>query len=305
MTETVYNLFLIYQDQVCSQVRYVEHKVSLSDEEAVNFLLRRVPVDFNNSIAVGLTRSFTKSQHDARVRLGHGQLSWEEVFVLLKAGERPLSVVTPVVNGELQVAFKTQLGDPGIYLRRDMIPGLQMDDWTSKYMKDGGLQLSQLINDDYFKAIRLTFNAKLYVSAMKLLLIAIDSLSYIEFGEDGTNVFTKWVNTYADLKLLGITADELWELRNGLLHMTNLDSRAVDRKKARRISFYVGQEMFYEHDGIHFFSFHQLLVEVDRAHVRWLQTYNQNTAKRADFVSRYDKTISDVRTAHSKFGTRE
>lgn len=40
-------------------------------------------------------------------------------------------------------------------------------------MKGGGLQLSRLINDDYFEAIKITFNAKLHVSAMKLLLSAI------------------------------------------------------------------------------------------------------------------------------------
>jgi hypothetical protein len=46
-----------------------------------------------------------------------------------------------VVNGVLQVEFKSQLGDPNIYLRNDMTPGIHMDDWIIKYRKDGGLQL--------------------------------------------------------------------------------------------------------------------------------------------------------------------
>jgi hypothetical protein len=35
MTETIYNLFLMYQDGVCGQVRYVAHETDASDQEAV------------------------------------------------------------------------------------------------------------------------------------------------------------------------------------------------------------------------------------------------------------------------------
>lgn len=299
MAETVYNLFLIYRDGVCAEVRYVAHDVDLSDQEALDFLLGRVALDLNNSTAFPLTKPFTKEEHDARTRLGHGQFLWEEVYVHLEAGEQPLSVITPVVNGIPQVKFKSQLGDPNIYLREDMTPGVHMDDWILKYTKDGGLQLSELIHDDYFQAIKITFNAKLHVSAMKLLLSAIDSLAYIEFGDNNGNVFVKWMDTYVDLKPLGITAEELWELRNGLLHMTNLDSRAVGKMKVRRISLHSGPKSFYEHDGVHYFSFYELLMEVGRSLVRWLETYNHDPGKRVDFVSRYDKTISDSRVARS------
>jgi hypothetical protein len=297
MAETIYNLFLMYQDGVCSQVRYVTHEIDSSDQEALDFLLGRVAVDLNNSKAVQLTKPFDKAEHDARTRLGHSQVLWDEVYRVLGAGEQPLSVVTPVVNGIPQVEFRSQLGDPDIYLREDMTQGIRMDDWILKYMKDGGLQLSQLIHDDYFEAIKITFNAKLHVSAMKLLLSAIDSLAYIEFGEEKINVFIKWMDVYADLKPLGITSEELWELRNGLLHMTNLDSRAVNKKKVRRISFHVGAKPFYERDSIHYFSFYELLMEVGRAHVRWLETYNVDFGKRVEFVSRYDQIISDSRVA--------
>ncbi|MGY4174961.1 hypothetical protein ACVIHH_000252 [Bradyrhizobium sp. USDA 4518] len=298
MAETIYNLFLVYQDGVCSQVRYVTHEIDASDDkEALDFLLGRVAIDLNNSKTIKLTKPFDKAEHDARSRLGHSQVLWEEVYQVLGAGEQPLSVITPVVNGIPQVQFRSQLGDPDIYLREDMTQGILMDDWIIKYTRDGGLQLSELIHDDYFKAIKITFNARLHVSAMKLLLSAIDSLAYIEFGDE-RDVFIKWMNAYADLRPLGITSEELWELRNGLLHMTNLDSRAVNKRKVRRISFHAGAKLFYERDGIHFFSFYELLMEIGRAHARWLETYNVNPEKRVDFVSRYDQTISDSRMAH-------
>ncbi len=89
------------------------------------------------------------------------------MYQILGAGDQPLSVVTPVVNGIPQVAFRAKLGDPNIYLREDMTQGVQMDDWILKYRKDDGLDLPQLIHDDYFEAIKITFNAKLHVSAMK------------------------------------------------------------------------------------------------------------------------------------------
>ncbi len=73
MTETIYNLFLIYQDGVCGQVRYVTHETDAGDREALDFLLGRVAVDLNNSKVINLTKPFDKAEHDARTGLGHGQ----------------------------------------------------------------------------------------------------------------------------------------------------------------------------------------------------------------------------------------
>lgn len=295
MSETVYNLFLIWQDEVCATVRYVTHHVDMNDKAALDFLLSRVALDLNTSKAFSLKTPFTREYFDACTRLGYGHLLYDEVFEFLKSNDQPLSVVTPVVNGIPQIKFKSQLGDPNIYLRPDMLDGGQMDDWLIKYMRNGGLQLSQLINDDYFLAIKMLYNAKLYVSSMKLLLSAIDSLAYFEFGNINENVFIKWINTYADLRIIAITAEELWELRNGLLHMTNLSSKKVTFNKIRQISFHIGIEPFFEKDKIHYFSFHTLIMIIASAHVQWLETYNQHTEKMVDFVRRYDKTVSDSR----------
>jgi hypothetical protein len=147
--------------------------------------------------------------------------------------EQPLHVATQVVNNIPQVRFSSAIGDPDIYLREDMTDGVSMTDWLIKYANGTTIDISQLINDDYFLAIKLTFNAKLYVSSMKLLLSAIDSIAYIEYG-DKKDIFEKWLTTYADISHLGITPKELWEMRNGLLHMTNLNSREVSKKRCVR-----------------------------------------------------------------------
>lgn len=299
MSEPIYNLFLMWNDFVCSSVRYVVHEVDMDDAAALKFLQQRVPMDLNASKAIQLTKPFTKEEFDARTRLRQEIILIDEVFILLGAGQQPLFVLTPVVNGVPQVEFQSEMGDPDIYLREDMTGDHKMDDWLLKYAKGNVLDLPSLINDDYFLAIKQTFNAKHYVSSMKLLLSAIDAIAYIEHGDANgkQTIFEKWLATYADVSPLGITPQELWELRNGLLHMSNLNSRQVNKKTVRQISFHVGAKPFYERDGIHFFSFYGLIQAVSQGLGKWLQSYNDDREKMVSFVSRYDQTISDSRLA--------
>ncbi|HEY0235134.1 MAG TPA: hypothetical protein VGC86_08795 [Afipia sp.] len=271
----------------------------MDDASALRFLQSRVPIDLNASKEVQLTKPFTKEEYDARTRLRHGHFLYDEVFILLGAGQQPLHVATPVVDGNPQVQFASEIGDPNIYLREDMTGDHKMDDWLIKYTEGNVLNIPALIKDDYFSAIKITYNAKHYVSSMKLLVSAIDSLSYIEYGDGNgrQTVFEKWLSTYADLSDLSITPQELWELRNGLLHMSNLHSRQVNKKAVRQISFHVGIKPYYERDGIHFFSFYGLISAVAKAIQKWIETYNADREKMVSFVSRYDKTISDSRLA--------
>lgn len=297
--EPIYNLFLMWNDFVCSSVRYVIHDVDLEDDAALTFLQQRVPMDLHTSKPIELTKPFTKDEFDARTRLRQGLVLIEEVFKKLGASKQPLFVITPVVNGIPQVEFKAEMGDPNIYLRDDMTVDHKMDDWLIKYTKGNLIDLPALINDDYFLAIKQTFNAKHYVSSMKLLLSAIDAIAYIEHGDKlgKPTIFERWLATYADLSPLGITPQELWELRNGLLHMSNLNSRQVDKKTVRKISFHVGALPFCERDGIYYFSFYGLIQAVSQGINRWIESYNAEPGKMTLFVTRYDQTISDSRLA--------
>ena len=54
----------------------------------------------------------------------------------------------------------------------------------------------------------------------------IDTLGFGEYGPVG-NCFVTWLDEYCDMGQAGVTSPELWELRNSLLHMTNLDSNRV------------------------------------------------------------------------------
>jgi hypothetical protein len=103
----------------------------------------------------------------------------------------------------------------------------------------GCFDVPQLINDDYFLAIKQLFNARHFVSAAKLLMSFIDTVGFIDAG-DVRDGFSQWLDKYADLTSLGISPKELWEFRNGLLHMTNLRSRAVASGNTAPLIFYVG-----------------------------------------------------------------
>ncbi|RDS80960.1 hypothetical protein [Dyella psychrodurans] len=297
--ERIYNVFLFFENDICSIVSYFAHDHVGSDSDGVAMLKTSVNRDLLNAVKVTLKTPFTRDEFHAKCRLGIGHHLYDEAFAALGASASPLFVTTPVVNGTLFFNHPIEHGDIDIY---DLAPkegkNRQMVDWLVKYATPKGIELSQLIHDDYFQSIKLTFNAGLYVSAMKLLVSCIDSIAYIEYGnEKKFTPFTKWLDTYADLLPLGITSAELWELRNGILHMTNINSSKVRDNKIRRISFRVGGPPDYprESDGVYYFDFLDLIRAFADAQARWLASYNANTEKFAKFVERYDETISDSR----------
>jgi hypothetical protein len=299
--EPIYNVFLFFEGDTCSTVGFKTHNHSGSDEDGVRFLTARLSDDLREAVRLGLTKPFSRSEYNARCRLSDGHHLYDELFAAAGANAAPLFVSTPVKDGVL--FFNYSCSTTGPLDMTDVSAKLGskgfMDDWLVKYKNEKGINLSQLIHDDYFLAIKLTFNARLYVSAMKLLLSCIDSLAYIEYGYE-QGAFVRWLETYADLTSLRITAAELWELRNGVLHMTNINSRKVSQNRVRRISFRVGGSPEFTQDsanGVYYFDFYGLIQRFAEAQGRWVETYNMDRDKFAKFLERYDETISDSRLA--------
>lgn len=307
MAEQIYNVFLFFDsDDTCSEVGYAAHTHSGTDQQGIAMLRERVEADLPNVEKITLATAFTRSEYNARCRLGDGHFLYDEVFVKNGAGQAPLFVATPVVDGHVHFNHFSEhdqldvndvaekLGERGV-----------MIDWLRKYTTEKGFNFSQLIHDDYFLAIKLTFNARLYVSAMKLLASCIDSLAYIEYGDDRKcTPFVKWLDTYADLEPLGITATELWELRNGILHMSNINSSKVRSNKIRRISFRVGGPPDFPRQTLdtYYFDFWGLIQAFAQAQANWIESYRNDRSKFAKFVERYDETISDSRVAITHVG---
>lgn len=307
MTEHIYNIFLFFDaNDVCFEVGCTAHTHNGTDQEGIDLLRECVEADLPNAEKLALSVPFTRSEYNARCRLGEGHHLYDELFVQIGASPAPLFVSTPAKDGIAHFNYSSEHGDSDV---NDIAEKLGehgvMVDWLRKYTTEEGFNFSQLIHDDYFLAIKLTFNAGLYVSSMKLLVSCIDSLAYIEYGDDrGSTPFVKWLDTFADLSPLGITAAELLELRNGILHMTNINSSKVRSNKVRRISFRVGgpPEHPIESSDVYYFDFYGLVQIFAQAQAHWIKSYDSNRSKFVKFVERYDETISDSRVAFKHLG---
>jgi hypothetical protein len=170
-------------------------------------------------------------------------------------------------------------------------------DYFGRFFTKDGFDFGGLLNADFFQPVRILFQQQHYVSATKLLVIAIDSIGYVEFGDE-PGTFVKWLDKYAELGKLGITASELWEHRNSLLHMSNLDSRKVLTGSVRRLVAYVGEipeAVKLDQSTTGYYNLQKLILEFAAACGRWVETYDKDREKIDAFVSRYDLITSDAR----------
>jgi hypothetical protein len=229
----------------------------------------------------------------ALARTGRSLKIFEDFFTRYNASTSPLCCITPIVNGEPKVDI-AQGHEPFYVSGFEDHPKLgrgKMEDYLESYTTSDGFNMPELLNDDYFNAIKLLFNSKYYVSF-------IDTVSYIEFG-DISGGFVQWLNKYALIEKLGITELQLWEHRNSVLHMSNLDSRKVLAGKEKRISFCVAQSGYVSSQDLdtQYFNLKDLIDEIAQALSRWIQTYEDDRDKILIFVERYDRVISDSRQA--------
>jgi hypothetical protein len=300
--DTVYNLFLYVDKSRIKALGVAPHVLDGTDEQKISVLQERVQQDHKTAKQFEVKGAFEWSAYEGLMRLGRELEIFEEIFQDCKAPPNPLVVITPVVDGAPLVLAITRLGPLNLEDFRGTPleePGVLVD-YLKGYVQDGHFDLPRLMNDDYFLAIKLLYNAHHFVSTAKLLMSFIDTVAFIDAG-DVRDAFALWLDAYADIASLGITAKELWEFRNGLLHMTNLRSRAVASGKTAPLIFYVGslsQPHPSSPSGAKYFSLKGLLDVIAAATSRWIETYNKNPNKLIDFVSRYDLTISDSRVAY-------
>jgi len=300
--ESIYNLYLYFDpDDRCDRVGYAAHDLDGDDDVGRQLLQKNVKADLQRATKVKLSRPFTRHEYNTRCRLGTERELFDEALSHAGAGKGPLVLVSPVIKGRVTYNYSSQFGEFDVG-EASLAAGEhgQMVDWFTKYVTSEGARFDKLINDDYFAAIRLTYQKGLYVSSMKLLLSCIDSLAYVEYGDvRAPSSFIRWLRDYADLAPLEITAEELWELRNGLLHMSNLNSSQVRANSVRRISFRVGGAGVKLPDtgSIHYFEFRGLIDVIGLAIGSWIESYDVDREKIHKFVERYDETVSDARLA--------
>lgn len=305
-TERIFNLFIYFNDGTATKAGVRFHKVWGTDEEKMLFLQTHVPVDHPKAKLFELSRSFTPEQWQSQLRLGGALGHFEAVLKEMRAPLKPIFGLTAIVNGVPEI---DQVIGPGPFRGEDVTDFKRegsMVDYLVDYTDGRDFHLSKLINDDYFEAIKVLFNAGHHVSAAKLLMSCIDTLAFVEFGDIQGN-FTKWLEEYCRLEPLGITSDELWEFRNSVLHMTNLSSRAVLRGRRARITPFVASLdcVIPVNTGddrpFNLFGLYHVVAE---GISRWGETYNGDHAKFLEFIERYDTTISDARLASIQYSKR-
>lgn len=313
--EQIYNLFYYSKNDIITNVGAIAYKQGGSDDDKINFLKSKVESDYKIAQIFDLPDKFL-IQHEEKVIKGIDQVSYfnicsqgfansifENIFIYFNASDDPLVVITPIQDGNIRIDDITSIKKP-MEKEPSYFHIVPQEKWYKVYIDDEGFHLDKLINDDYFEAIRILFNAKQYVSSIKLLMICIDTISYLEFGDEKRS-FQNWLKNFADLNSISISEDELWEFRNSVLHMTNLDSRLVLKGKIKRLMFYVGSgNHTKETDEAKYFNFKELIECIGQGIKNWGISYDLNKEKFQDFVDRYDRIISDKRltyTYHEKY----
>lgn len=308
--ETIFNIFILCNNQIIEKIGYRTHKTDGTDQDKLQYLLDNVESDSSKLSYINVSNSFKVSKKNSPyvngisidsfnslVEEGSLTLFLEPIFEKFTVGDRPLFVTTFIVDGQIKIDGKVDTkNNPNQTLVNSLIEELP-DDYIDKYMGKNGFELDKLLNDDFIKASKILFDNNFYVSSLKLILSAIDTMSYIEYGDENGN-FKKWLNEYCLLEKLNLTSDEIWEFRNGLLHMTNNISRKVKKKNVKKLLFYVSEKDIQENKADYdtkLFNLKSLILCVIDGIKKWGLSYNKNPEKFEKFIKRYDEIISDSR----------
>jgi len=289
MSESLVNIFVYGDGEHVNAVGWRVYEKAGSYEELTRFLQSRVRHDHRSAQREDLAKPIPRRDFEAMDRLNPfaGALAARGIV-----DENSVYCVTHIVNGEVQVDAT-----------RDESSSSAVPDYLQIYLTEDGFDFPQLIQDDYFDAIHLLWNNGKYMSCLKLVFSAIETLGYIEYGPIRGNCFTKWLDDYCDLGKVGVTSDELWQLRNSLIHMTNLDSRKVRSGRTHRLLprfTHPDRDTPPWVDGMKVLHVARFVIEVlPKGIENWLRSYNRDRKKFGEFVERYDTIVSEARFAVS------
>ena len=284
MRENAVNIFAYSDGNSVHSLGYCRYVLDGTYEEVTANLQARVARDHQIADPIELGNQPTLVEFNSLIRLGFiGQLFTQMGII----PEDAVYVLTHIINGI-----------PVVHEIADDLAEHPIPDYLRMYWTSSGLDLTQLIADDYLSAVELLWDNGKYISALKLLLSVIDTLGFVEFGPTD-NCFLAWLDEYCDMVHAGVTSLELWELRNSLLHMTNLDSKRVRKGFVERLKPVIinSQVDVPSHSG-GYKNFHLTrftATVLPQGIDKWIRSYNEQPAKLLQFIQRYDTIVSEAR----------
>lgn len=308
MIEKIYNIFIEVNDGLIRRLGAIEHVMDGTDDEKLEFLKAHVDHDIANVKYFPVPDRYVIVSNGVHNK---GILSYEKYIQLDQLGrlyeliseilefydtvEEPLVCITPITDGQIVIDNIAKL-----YSNPEEIREIQFKSapkYLEKYIRGDIFYITELINDDFFEPIKLLNNNGFYSAATKLLLSAVDTFAFLEYGDKPGN-FIKWVKTYIDLEQVKVSSEEIWELRNSLLHMTNYESRKVKQGVVKSLIITAGKDYFYKLEDDSYFkplNFHKFYAETSKGIEKWLTNVMKNTDQIQLFMDRYDLIISDYR----------
>ena len=288
MRERLFNVFIYGNETHVHSMSYCEYKSEGSYDDLTNFLKSRVHDDYKSAKITTLNQPIEWDTFYSMERLGAVTNTLRNDGIM---DEDDIYCITHIIDGNVRVDEVVDTNPP------NAIP-----DYLSIYMTANGFDFPQLIEDDYYAAIKILWNEKKYISSMKLLFSAIDTLGFIEYGPR-RNSFILWLDEYCDLRSINVTSQEVWELRNSLLHMTNLDSHKVRNSTVERLLPAIAhpdvKTLPMEGNTRRFHASRFIAVLLPKAIEKWLRTYIQGNGNIVQFIQRYDTIVSEARmTVH-------
>ena len=283
--EKIINIFEFGNETHVDSFGWYSYTREGSFSEQIEFLKSRATIDHRVATKMYFNAKLEWKDFRTMTRIsGLDQL-------LVEAGVMPeqgIYCITPIVNGKAKF---------DISQANDSKEG--KSDYIDSYMTEDGLDFPKLFREDFFEPIELLWNEKHYIACLKVLFTVVDTFGYLEFGQGG-NCFVKWLDEFCNLKQCKVTSRELWELRNSLIHMSNLDSIKVKKGKVARLAPQIthpDQDTVPHPDGTRAFHFARFLsVTFPSGVEKWVNSFSKDRQKMMTFVQRYDRIVSETRT---------
>jgi hypothetical protein len=111
-------------------------------------------------------------------------------------------------------------------------------------------------------------------------------------------IFKLWLENYVSLPDLHVTSEELWELRNSLIHMTNYDSRRNINGSIDRVMIYSGidtSEYSNSNDKQKLLNFNSMYEKTYDGVIKWLSEIMKSQEEKERFIQNYIFIASDFR----------